>query len=94
MKAGRFSAILAATWLSTAAIAQDAPAVGGKSRAEVQQELRNAHHDGTIPAGKHDYPPKASTVARNKEVHRITQHSGEKAPAMDEHDLGKPATVR
>jgi hypothetical protein len=93
MNAGRFSALLAATLLSTAAVAQ-APAGGEKTRAEVQQELRKAQHDGTIPAGQHDYPPNAATIARNKEVHGISKHDGEKAPAMDKHDLGKPATVR
>jgi hypothetical protein len=93
MNAGRISVLLAATLLSTAAIAQNPPA-GGKTRADVQHELRAAQHDGTIPADQHDYPPKADTIARNKEVHAISKHPGEKAPALDEHDLAKSAKVR
>jgi hypothetical protein len=93
MNAGRLSVLLGATLLCAAAIAQEPPA-GNKTRTEVQQELRKAQHDGTIPAAQHDYPPDAATIARNKEVHGISKHDGEKAPAMDKHDLGKPATVR
>lgn len=88
MNVGRISILLAAALLSTAAMAQDPPA-GGKTRADVQDDLRKAQHDGVIPAREHDYPPKESTVARNKELHGISKHGGEKAPVMDNHDLGK-----
>ena len=43
----------------------------GKSRAEVKQELVQAHHTGVIPSSKTQYPPDANTIARNKQTHAI-----------------------
>jgi hypothetical protein len=93
MNVARFSALLAAALLSTAAFAQGTQA-SDKTRAEVHQELLKAQHDGTIPAGKLDYPPSAETVARNKELHDISKHGGEEAHALDNHDLGSTAAAR
>ncbi|MFB9122141.1 DUF4148 domain-containing protein [Paraburkholderia dipogonis] len=58
----------------------------GKSRAEVKQELVQAHHTGVIPSSKTQYPPDANTIARNKQTHAIAWHSGEKTPSLDQHD--------
>jgi hypothetical protein len=85
MNAARLSALLAAALLSTAAFAQGSQA-NGKTRAEVHQELLKAQHDGTIPTSRLDYPPSADTVARNKELHEVSKHRGEKMPALDKHD--------
>lgn len=46
---------------------------GGKTRAEVQRELVQAQHDGVLPFNSRDYPPGANTVARNKELHALTE---------------------
>ncbi|NPT35796.1 DUF4148 domain-containing protein [Paraburkholderia xenovorans] len=58
----------------------------GKSRAQVNQELVQAQHDGVIPHSKTQYPPSADRIARNKELHAITWHAGETAPPLDHHD--------
>ncbi|MFW6855157.1 DUF4148 domain-containing protein [Burkholderia gladioli] len=56
-----------------------APAAAGKTREQVRQELIQAYHDGLLPASKNDYPPSASTIERNQELHRIAR------PAWDTH---------
>lgn len=58
----------------------------GKSRAQVNQELVQAQHDGVIPNSKTQYPPSADRIARNKELHAITWHAGETTPPVDHHD--------
>lgn len=58
----------------------------GKTRAEVKQELVHAQHTGVIPSSKTQYPPDASTIARNKQTHAIALHGGETAPSLDQHD--------
>ncbi|RQR66521.1 DUF4148 domain-containing protein [Burkholderia sp. Bp9002] len=73
-------AILTAGGISPIAFAQ------GKTRADVRQELVQAQHDGTIPSNKHDYPPGPQQIDRNKVLHGISVHGGEKAPAPDAHD--------
>lgn len=90
MNAIRFSTVLLTALLSTAAFAQGAQ-TGGKTRSEVHQELREAQHNGTVPVGKLDYPPKTETVERNKELHEIAKHPGESSPAFDQHDGAKAA---
>ncbi|HEY3598942.1 MAG TPA: DUF4148 domain-containing protein [Paraburkholderia sp.] len=85
MNAARFSALLVVASLSVAVFSQGAQAQG-KTRQQVQQELAQARHDGVIPVSKTSYPPTAEQIARNKEVHAISKHAGEKAPAFDRHD--------
>ena len=46
---------------------------GGKTREEVQRELVQAQHDGVLPFNSRDYPPGANTVARNQELHTLTE---------------------
>jgi len=58
----------------------------GKSRAEVQQELAQARHDGVIPVSKTSYPPTAEQMARNRQLHAISKHPGEARPDLDHHD--------
>lgn len=45
----------------------------GKTREQVQQELIQAYHDGLLPTSKHDYPPSEATIARNKELHQLSE---------------------
>jgi hypothetical protein len=75
-----FTASLSAVFLAEAALAQE------KTRAQVQQELAQARHDGVIPISKTSYPPSADQIARNKELHAISKHTGEANPGIDEHD--------
>ena len=49
------------------------PASQGKTREQVRQELIQAYHDGLLPIRKHDYPPSAATIARNKELHKLSE---------------------
>jgi hypothetical protein len=85
MKSAQLSVLFVAASLSAAAYAQGMQA-SGKTKAEVRQELVQAQHNGTVPATKHDYPPSAHTIARNKQVHAIAKHKGETSPALDHHD--------
>ncbi|KVD39093.1 hypothetical protein WT24_24515 [Burkholderia sp. MSMB1078WGS] len=58
----------------------------GKSRSQVVNELKQAQHDGVVPTSKTQYPPTGEIVARNKELHGISVHGGEKKPQTDNHD--------
>ncbi|MEN2468667.1 DUF4148 domain-containing protein [Burkholderia sp. GS2Y] len=58
----------------------------GKTRTQVVNELKQAQHEGVVPTGKTQYPPTGEMVARNKELHGISVHRGEKAPQTDNHD--------
>ncbi|RQS24408.1 DUF4148 domain-containing protein [Burkholderia sp. Bp8998] len=58
----------------------------GKTRTEVINELKQAQHDGVVPTSKTQYPPTAEIVARNKELHGVSVHAGEKTPRADNHD--------
>ncbi|KVL57401.1 DUF4148 domain-containing protein [Burkholderia territorii] len=69
-----------------AAFAQTQTQTLGKTRADVVNELKQAQHDGTVPTSKTQYPPTSEIVARNKELHGISVHAGEKAPQADNHD--------
>jgi hypothetical protein len=75
-----FTASLSAVFVAQAALAQ------GKTRAQVQQELAQARHDGMIPISKTSYPPSSEQIARNKELHAIAKHAGEANPGVDHHD--------
>ncbi|EIF34798.1 hypothetical protein BCh11DRAFT_02605 [Burkholderia sp. Ch1-1] len=72
--------------LTMVASASQVAQAQAKSRAQVNQELVQAQHDGVIPNSKTQYPPSADRVARNKELHAIAWHAGETAPSMDHHD--------
>ncbi|WP_175655231.1 DUF4148 domain-containing protein [Burkholderia ambifaria] len=58
----------------------------GKTRTEVINELKQAQHDGVVPTSKTQYPPTSEMIARNKELHVISMHAGEKTPQADNHD--------
>jgi hypothetical protein len=73
-------ATLLAAFTAQTALAQ------GKTRAQVQQELAQAHHDGVIPVSKAYYPPTAEQMARNKQLHALSRHAGEVGPSLDQHD--------
>ena len=85
MSMARLSVFFVGASMSALAFAQTALAQG-KTRAEVTHELIRAQHDGTVPANKHNYPPSADLVARNKELHALSVHAGESGPALDAHD--------
>ncbi|MDP9581547.1 UNVERIFIED_ORG: hypothetical protein J2791_000828 [Burkholderia contaminans] len=58
----------------------------GKTRTEVINELKQAQHDGVVPTSKTQYPPTSEMIARNRELHVISMHAGEKTPQADHHD--------
>ncbi|KVG58739.1 hypothetical protein WT21_08940 [Burkholderia territorii] len=91
MKTVKLAALFVTATLSLgiatqAAFAQTQTQTQGKTRADVVNELKQAQHDGTVPTSKTQYPPTSEIVARNKELHRISVHAGEKAPQADNHD--------
>ncbi|SAL77806.1 hypothetical protein AWB71_05544 [Caballeronia peredens] len=85
MKVSKLATILVTTSIAISAFSQTARAQE-KSRAQVQQELADAHHEGTIPTNKTQYPPNDEQKARNRAAHATAQHQGEKAPDLDQHD--------
>lgn len=89
MKTAKLAALFVTATLSLGMAAQAAFAetqTQGKSRTQVVNELKQAQHDGVVPAGKTQYPPTGEMVARNKELHGISVHGGEKKPQADNHD--------
>ncbi|MGS0891936.1 DUF4148 domain-containing protein [Burkholderia stagnalis] len=89
MKPAQFAALFLTATLSLGIAAQAAHAQTqpqGKTRAQVVDELKQAQHDGVVPAGKTQYPPSGDMIARNKELHGISVHNGEKSPQTDNHD--------
>ncbi|KVH42511.1 hypothetical protein WL88_19710 [Burkholderia diffusa] len=91
MKTVKLAALFVAATLSLgittqAAFAQTQTQTQGKTRSEVVTELKQAQHDGTVPTSKTQYPPTSEIVARNKELHGISVHAGEKSPQADNHD--------
>ncbi|RQR37632.1 DUF4148 domain-containing protein [Burkholderia sp. Bp9143] len=89
MKTAKLTTLFITATLSLGVASQAAFAqtqTQGKTRAEVINELKQAQHDGTLPTSKTQYPPTAEIVARNKELHGISVHAGEKAPQADNHD--------
>ncbi|KVL34098.1 hypothetical protein WS98_18550 [Burkholderia territorii] len=91
MKTVKLAALFVTATLSIgiatqSAFAQTQTQTLGKTRADVVNELKQAQHDGTVPTSKTRYPPTSEIVARNKELHGISVHAGEKAPQADNHD--------
>ncbi|NTX26463.1 DUF4148 domain-containing protein [Burkholderia pyrrocinia] len=91
MKSAKLAALFVTATLSLgmatqAAFAQVQTQTQGKTRAQVVNELKQAQHDGIVPTSKTQYPPTSEIVARNKELHGISVHGGEKKPQADNHD--------
>ena len=89
MKTVKLAALFVTATLSLGIASQAAFAqtqTQGKTRAEVINELKQAQHDGVVPTSKTQYPPTSEMVARNKELHVISMHAGEKTPQADHHD--------
>lgn len=85
MKYSSFVLSVSVLSMSLMAFAQAATAQS-KSRQEIQQELLQAQHDGVIPLSKHNSLPSPELIQRNRELHQITVHQGEKQPIVDAHD--------
>ncbi|MFM0140660.1 DUF4148 domain-containing protein [Caballeronia grimmiae] len=60
------SGLLAATLLLSAGSVLAAESVAGKTCAQARQDLVQAWKDGWFPYNRHDYPPSAASLARNK----------------------------
>ncbi|MDR6497403.1 hypothetical protein J2785_000545 [Burkholderia ambifaria] len=89
MKTAKLAALFVTATLSLGMATQAAFAqtqTQGKTRAQVVNELKQAQHDGIVPTSKTQYPPTSEIVARNKELHGISVHGGEKKPQADNHD--------
>ncbi|CAB3792265.1 hypothetical protein LMG28688_03469 [Paraburkholderia caffeinitolerans] len=72
---------------ATSAAAQAQSQAQGKTRAEVQQELIQARHDGLTQSSPTRYPPNAQQIAQNKARHQAGTHRGEPSASVDQHDL-------
>ncbi|WP_137909973.1 MULTISPECIES: DUF4148 domain-containing protein [unclassified Burkholderia] len=66
MKRATFTAGVALLVFASTAIAQTSSGTPGKTREQVRAELVQAYRDGLVPYSRNDYPPSASTIARNK----------------------------
>ncbi|KVA36843.1 hypothetical protein WK90_25085 [Burkholderia cepacia] len=89
MKTAQLAALFVTATLSLGMVAQPAFAqtqTQGKTRTQVVNELKQAQHDGVVPTSKTQYPPSGELIARNKELHGISVHGGEKKPQTDNHD--------
>ncbi|HGO6127175.1 TPA: DUF4148 domain-containing protein [Burkholderia cepacia] len=89
MKTARLAALFVTATLSLGMVSQAASAqtqTQGKTRTQVVNELKQAQHDGVVPTSKTQYPPSGELIARNKELHGISVHGGEKKPQTDNHD--------
>lgn len=91
MKTAKLAALFVTATLSLgmatqAAFAQTQTQPQGKTRTQVVNELKQAQHDGIVPTSKTQYPPTSEIIARNKELHGISMHGGEKKPQADNHD--------
>lgn len=91
MKTAKLAALFVTATLSLgmatqAAFAQVQTQTQGKTRTQVVNELKQAQHDGIVPTSKTQYPPTGELIARNKELHGISVHGGEKKPQADNHD--------
>ncbi|UXU90283.1 DUF4148 domain-containing protein [Burkholderia sp. S-53] len=91
MKTAKLAALFVTATLSLgmatqAAFAQAQTQTQGKTRTQVVNELKQAQHDGVVPTSKTQYPPTGEIIARNKELHGISVHGGEKKPQADNHD--------
>ncbi|MGF6772296.1 hypothetical protein P3T18_004784 [Paraburkholderia sp. GAS199] len=72
------------------AFAQSNPS--GLTHAEVIAQLRQAQAAGLVPTPNNDYPPSASTVARNREVYAIQHHTDGRDGAHQVATRGMPAS--
>ncbi|MBW5805654.1 DUF4148 domain-containing protein [Burkholderia sp. COPS] len=89
MKTAQLAALFVTATLSLGMVTQPASAqtqTQGKTRTQVVNELKQAQHDGVVPTSKTQYPPSGELIARNKELHGISVHGGEKKPQTDNHD--------
>ncbi|MBJ9754911.1 DUF4148 domain-containing protein [Burkholderia cepacia] len=89
MKTAQLAALFVTATLSLGMATQAAFAQAqtqGKTRTQVVNELKQAQHDGVVPTSKTQYPPSSELIARNKELHGISVHGGEKKPQTDNHD--------
>ena len=89
MKTAKLAALFVTATLSLGMATQAAFAqtqTQGKTRAQVIDELKQAQHDGVVPTSKTQYPPTDEIIARNKELHRISEHGNENMPQTDNHD--------
>lgn len=91
MKTAKLAALFVTATLSLgtvtqATFAQVQTQTQGKTRTQVVNELKQAQHDGIVPTSKTQYPPTGELIARNKELHGISVHGGEKKPQADNHD--------
>ncbi|KUY82914.1 DUF4148 domain-containing protein [Burkholderia cepacia] len=89
MKTAQLAALFVTATLSLGMVSQAASAqtqTQGKTRTQVVNELKQAQHDGVVPTSKTQYPPSGELIARNKELHGISVHGGEKKPQTDNHD--------
>ncbi len=84
MKAAKLAVVLAMTGVSIGLVSQ--AALAQKSREQVRQELAQAQHEGYTPAGRTQYPPTEASIARNKEIHAVATHRGERTLGADRHD--------
>ena len=91
MKTPKLAALFVTATLSLgittqAAFAQTQTQTQGKTRTEVINELKQAQHDGVVPTSKTQYPATSEMISRNKALHVISMHAGEKTPQADHHD--------
>ncbi|NLP60762.1 DUF4148 domain-containing protein [Paraburkholderia sacchari] len=77
---------IAAALGATSVAAQAQTQTQGKTRAEVQQELIQARHDGLTQSSPTKYPPNAQQIAQNKARHAAGTHRNEPSTAVDQHD--------
>ncbi|MFX1765237.1 DUF4148 domain-containing protein [Paraburkholderia sp. A1RI-2L] len=71
---------------TTSVAAQAQSQTQGKTRADAQQELIQARHDGLTQSSPTTYPPNAQQIAQNKVRHEAGTHRGEPSAAVDQHD--------
>jgi hypothetical protein len=71
MKWPAFAIAITTLAASGAVAAQGMPDSQGKTREQVREEIVQARRDGRLPYTRHDYPPSAATIKRNKELYAI-----------------------
>jgi hypothetical protein len=89
MKTTKLTALFVTATLSLGITTQAAFAqtqAQGKTRTEIINELKQAQHDGVVPTSKTQYPATSEMISRNKALHVISMHAGEKTPQADHHD--------
>ncbi|AIY41306.1 hypothetical protein LT85_2148 [Collimonas arenae] len=87
MKSAQLILAITAASFSLSTAAENATDTKGKTRQQVRQELKQAQHDGEIPAKNADYPPSRETIQRNKQSHKAAIHpKNETTRGVDTHD--------